>query len=447
MAQGIAMSLAATQTWNLFAQSNHWVNAVRVKNIVIFFTLLCIAGWLSFGTHKRSELPVYTTAAMRMLSGEAIYRTQSGPAFSYPPCFALLFIPLAKLSTPMASMLWNTLNLCLLWRVLVVLCQIIQPILSQKTHARLAWLCTAVLLNARFLVSPIEYASHDLIILWLLVAALDSQIKQQETWLGFTTGLATACKATPLLFFPMLLLQRRWMATLCFIGTCLLATLLADAIYPAQNKKLWVMQWYETFVSKVQVDAPAHVAGAWRAWNPLNQSLAGTIYRLTTPPPIESSDSVYNVTLLPLSYVQRSWLTKLSLAGLFLTTLWSAFWVYRREQSQAMRHHAQWGLSSVTLSAMLLLSPMSSKQHFCFLVVPVLYVICGYFFSTKRDFILLIGLFFLFVLGTCLAKDFLGKHIGNFTLAYGSLTGCALLCWMLALYRLLGTAPLPITET
>ena len=254
--------------------------------------------------------------------------------------------------------------------------------------------------------------------------------------MGLLCGLATACKATPLLFLPMLLLRGRWQAAGMFVAACLLASFLPDVLCPAKSGRAWSEQWYSVFVSKVETSGPAAGSKAWRAWNHLNQGLAGTLYRFTTPAPVDSAERIaLEVNIVELSPENRRNLTLGALGLLFASSL-AVTWLRCRLAAPLPRNLMELGTWSVLFTAMLLLSPMSSKQHFCTLLVPLAYV-CDYLLDApKRQYLLLVGLGLVWFMGSCLMKDIVGRPLGNLALAYGSLTWCALVCWAMAIFVL-----------
>jgi hypothetical protein len=383
--------------------------------------------------YRHGELPVYLQGAERLVAGEAIYRHTDQPAFSYPPFFALLFVPLVWLPAAWAEWSWNALNLSLAAICLRLLWQAMQPWLVEGGPTKSSlWVYLAALLMARFVLSPLEYRSHDYLLLALMLAGLRASQQQREAWAGIWLGLATACKATPLLFLPMLLLQRRWRAAGAMSLALSCATLLPDVITPAQSGTVWVMSWYNVFVSKVDASGPAAVQGAWRAWNPLNQSLSGTVYRLTTPPG-EAEFLPLAVQLTEAPAEVRKGVTLALLGLVFCATL--AVTCRRPAEAKRSRHDlACW---CTILCAMLLLSPMTSKQHFCSLAAPLLLGSARLFAAAERrswsaSAGLGVGLATVLLCGVGLAKDLVGKAPGDYALAWGSLTVCTVALWWLS---------------
>jgi hypothetical protein len=202
------------------------------------------------------------------------------------------------------------------------------------------------------------------------------------------------------------------------------ATLLPDLIFPSRDGKPWALCWYENFVSKVAVAAAPEAGGAWARWDILNQSLPGTLYRLTARP---QNTSQTDVCVVPLSDSQLRFVTfafEAFVVGIIGLAVWPrriAVW------TDEQRSFATLGQFGVVLCGMLLLSPMSSKHHFCTLVVPIAFCVVYVLFQ-HRDRVVLGGLAAVFLFGTLGAKDLVGDGIGNLLQACGSLAFCTLAC-------------------
>lgn len=432
------MSLAAYPC-SPISTPNKLASPSRLRWCVLTLLIVAFATVQTVFIRKPGELPVYLKAADRMIAGEPIYRTDDGPAFSYPPFFVLPFIPLALLPERVADFVWNLVNLAQAAGVVGLLFAIMRRVTRNRTPG-IAWLGLAVLLSARLFVSPLEYRSHDFIVALLLLGGLVASIEKRESYAGLLLGLATACKATPLVFLPMLIVQRRFKAAGVFVAACLLVTLLPDLLFPAASGRSWSAQWYGVFVSKVDAAGPAVAHGAWRAWNPLNQSLSGTLYRLTSD--CETPEfAAYDVAPFPLAPVPKRILTLLVLASVYLVSLYCCYYAGKRRESLPTRSWSDTALWSVLIAETLLLSPMTSKTHFAPLVLGVALAVLANLHAAKRNWLLAAGLTVLFLVGTCMAKDIVGRHIGTWALIAGSLTWCALICWGLNVYLLLRGDP------
>ena len=407
------------------------------KLLLGLLLVLLLAGMIPFLRKKTSELPVYLQGSERMLAGQEIYRPSEPKPFTYPPFFALALLP-AVLQRP----LWYLINVALLLWILGVMQNLLlgwrRESLGRGLGSRspprsnspsrplwLLWLLVA-LLSARHLSAVFENQSHDLLILGLLVLGLRFLQGRSESGAGLAVGIAAACKATPLLFAPMFLWQRRPRALLAMLLAVLVATLLPDVLTPREDGRLWVQAWAQTFLAGLQPGGAAESKGAWSAWNYLNQSLGGTLYRLFTNVDGRGDPHVFNVALLQLP---RSALKFLGL-GLDLFLLLLMFVVTRRTKEERSQPGfvplpRQLGEFALVACAMVLLSPMSSKSHFCVLLLPAVFCV-GSLWYRRWDPVVLALLALAVVSGTLTTKGLLGARLGNQVLARGSVTLAAL---------------------
>jgi hypothetical protein len=401
----------------------------RMKNRTVAILLLTatVVGAIMPHLGKSGELHIYMQAAERITRGEQIYRPDDAhaQAFTYPPFFALATVPLVPLPPMARASVWCIGNLVLAGIVVIVLARLAWPTVArgatQSAGAR-GWVFALVVavLSTRFFISPLEYQSHDMIVLALVVLAASALANGHDVRAGVFAGLAAACKATPLLLLPLFCWQRRFRAAASFLAAMVLATLLPDLLFPAADGHLWVAHWYDNFISKVQVGASTQAAGAWSPWNLLDQSLSGTIARLTTP--VQRLGDMFNVCVWQLRRVEQQ---RLTLALEALIAGWLAWCTWPRRQAAVSQEPglaamAQFGIA---ICAMLLLSPMSGTQHFCGLVVPI--TACAtFYFYIRRDRLVAAALIVVFVLGTLAARDLLGRYAA-WPQAVGAKTWCA----------------------
>ena len=373
-----------------------------------------LAAVMPVAADKEGETFVMGRAARQYLAGEQFYRPDEGRAFTYPPFFVLPYVPMAVLPHQVARGAWYFINFCLLGGVLRIVAELAGPMLRRSAPRAgvppwVALLVIAVLAG-RFLISPIENQSHDLIVLLLVLLAVRAAADARA---GAWAGLAAACKATPALLLPVFGWQRRWTAVAAFLAAGLAATLLPDLLRRNPDDALWGLSWYDRFVSKVGVGAPAEALGAWSSGNPLNQSLAGSLYRCADLAGLSGPGLKLGITACQFAVVALlAWMT----------------WPRRRDEDRAEEAFRRLGAGGAALCAMLLLSPMSSKQHFCALLVPVVYCVVGWL-ARGRDRRVGAALVLLFLCGPATAKDLVGRSVGDALLACGSVTWCTVICF------------------
>ncbi|NOX55338.1 MAG: DUF2029 domain-containing protein [Planctomycetes bacterium] len=440
---------------------------LRRKPLLLFVAItVALSIGLSFTRGRMGDLRCYVLGARRMLAGTEIYRVERGP-FTYPPFFAVPFMPICFLPEFACRSIWYFCNITMLGASCLLIARMAEPAMRrsrssgrkplQPTSAdappvasdaadskgskrldrrRLLLIALIVLLAGRHAISPVEYQAHDLVVFLLALLAIATWDVPKRWLPGFWAGLAAACKATPLLFLPVFVIQRRFRAAAALILTAAVATLMTDAVFPRNDGRLWGMAWYETFVSKVQVGAAPDVQSAWRSWDYLNQSLTGTLSRLSTPIPDEQvTERRFDVSLwnpAPPTLKATTLALQLAFVGLLL-------WFTRPSLSAGLppreRTFHRLGEGGLILCGMLLLSPMSSKHHFCALLVPVTYCLVDFFYR-RRSLPVLVLISLTIALSTFGAKDLIGRPLANTLLAYGALTWCTVAafltsCWVL----------------
>ena len=404
------------------------------------FGAVLLAGVIAAARDKPGELPVYVRAAERAVSGESFYDINDRPTFSYPPAFSLVAVPLVPLSDFGRRWAWWAVNLVLLGGVLVTVWALVRPALgggeTDASRRRLwVWGGVTAVLAGRFVLSPLQYQSHDLILLALLTASAVWWTRRTDGRAGVAAGVAAACKATPLLVLPFFLLRRRWSAAGALLLAVAAATFAPDALFPNPDGGPWAVTWYERFVADVSVSAAPDVDGAWETWNPLNQSLAGTVARLTADPPAGKGRTAVTLYHAPPAAAKAFTLgCQLAVLG------WLAWCGWRPKSDDAPAapfadaEAPPGGLTpglrtlaelSLALCGMLLLSPMSSTQHFCFLL-PGVAVIAARVVSDRGDRCNLAAGLFLLAVGTLPAKDLIGDANAEVVRSLGGHTACAI---------------------
>ncbi len=377
---------------------------------------------------RLGDAPVYREAAVRWWNGEEFYRPDDPPAFTYPPLMVLAYAPFSHLPEKVGRTLWSGLNFFLLFSIVQSHMRLLLPTSGPNSeHERRRWLLVLLttIWSIRFVISPLENQAHELILYWLIMRGLEHWVVGD--WrAGIWIGLAAACKATPLLFFPVFLWRREFKTLAAASTTAVIATLLPDLISSAPNHALWGQSWYANFISKVGVASAPDVEGAWNGWNMLNQSLSGTLHRLFTPV-LQPSIHRWDICVWPLS-AGGLFAVNLTVKLAVLAAVAFATRVGMTRASDALtRRYAAINAAAAVMMGMLLLSPMSSKQHFCLLLTPI-----ALFFTipTRGMLRASIGgvLGFVLLFGAVAGKDILGHDLHREVHAYGAMTWCAVFC-------------------
>ena len=284
------------------------------------------------------------------------------------------------------------------------------------------------LLSLRYVSSVFENQSHDLFVLLAVACCArhwGREGKAAQGWAGLAAGLGGAFKATPLLLLELFVVARSWSAAFAAGMAALAATLLPDLLFPRTDGRLWAKAWYDVNLSGLQVGGTAEAAGAWSSHAALNQGLAATLTRLFSPPPVGGDETftVHGVMLADLSGKALSGLVHLGQAITLLAVAAAAARFVARVRAGGAddRRWAALGAVGAVCCGMLLLSPQSSKQHFCILLLPAVFCV-DRLLRGGRDRLLLAltagsGLCSLLTI-----KGLTGSRMGNELLAMGAVT-------------------------
>ncbi len=388
--------------------------------------------------HKgTSELPVYVLGGERMAAGAEIYRTSDLKPFTYPPFFALPFVAMPWLGESAQRVVWYLVNVLVLWWIVRVLHGVVAPMLEARVR-RVFWVALA-LVSGRHVLAVFENQSHDLLVTACVVAAAAAWSRARTMRAGLWAGLGAACKATPALFAVPFVLQRSWPAIVGAAFAGVGATVLPDLLLPRADGHFWVQAWIEVMLPGAKPGSSADLGGTWHAGSILNQGLAGTLYRLTTPTPA-SSDPAWAVdaSLAVVSPEARKVITLVGQILVLALVGWACRPGLARAVTAATQPLVRLAQVGAVACGMVLLSPMSSKSHFAVLLVPLAAALVAWL-AVRRDLVLTVLLVAVFALGTLLTKGLLGARLGNVTLAYGSVTWTTLLA-LLASLRAQGVA-------
>lgn len=414
---------------------------------------MAAGGWY-FGVRAQKsdrELPVYVTGGERLAKGKEIYRRVEGPngepadkkPFTYPPFSAVPFVPFAWLPATWQAPAWFCVNFVILLLLGRWLHQWGRRDWAGAGPPRMGWYWGLLaLLGAHHVLSVLSNQSHDLFIagaVGLCAAAWCRGGAMAGVW----AGLGAAVKATPLLFVGLFGLRLRWLALSWLLVTFVGLSLLPDWWFPRQDGRWWLQAWYELNLRQLEVGGTANAEGAWSTHSYLNQSLSGTLTRLLTPATNpEGSFIDAKVAVADLSPTTFLWLART--AQLLVLCLMA---IGIRGAARAMRGAADAATLQRTLGlgevgaivcGMVLLSPQSSKSHFCVWLFPAAFL-ADRVLRGRRD-PLLLGLIGAAMLLACTgAKDLVGTAVGNKLLAYGNVTWCTVLL-LLATVRSLCTA-------
>ncbi|HEX4588282.1 MAG TPA: glycosyltransferase family 87 protein [Gemmataceae bacterium] len=316
---------------------------------------------------------VFVPAAVRLRTGGDIYQH----AFVFPPVNALLALPFSHLPRLGSLLAWYAVSafcFCVLlrgsWRLAGGHAFPRAGGVPRREHLIVA---VGLVLGLPFALDCFGNRHTDLLIAALVITGCLSLRAGRGFVAAIWFGLAGGLKCTPLLWAPYLLLKRRFGAAAVVLIVAIGVNVLPDLLYPAATGSR-LTQWVNVFIAPMangQRDP-----GVWGSAAINNHSLAGVAYRWLTlertwddgrTAAHSSSARVSPQSLRALVY------------GADAVLLLAAATVTLRSASRRRNPQPMGATNPVPAEAlefalvcllMLLLSPQSSKPHFCTMMLP-----------------------------------------------------------------------------
>jgi len=195
------------------------------------------------------DFEVNYVAGQRLSLGETLYRVEDEHyQFKYSPFSALLYLPLSHLPLTVAKGLWFFL-IIVSTSVLVYLSRSLLHIQNKL------WLTLfPLLILARFFLRELQLGQINAFITMILMLMIWSILRENNAshhprtifWAGVLLGLATALKPYALIFFPYLLIKKKW-KSLIYAAVFLILSLFIPSLFYGLNGNLRVLQeWIST---------------------------------------------------------------------------------------------------------------------------------------------------------------------------------------------------------
>lgn len=188
------------------------------------------------------DLEVYREGAHSLLLGRPVYdwlteNPQYLP-FTYPPFAALLGLPLVLVPFGAVGWLWSAVQLWLLWVCTGVACR---PLLERCSAVRRPFLhgvLAAVLMQLQPVQDGIRFGQVNAVLVALCLVDLG---RERAGWWprGSLSGIATAIKLTPGVFWVHYAITRRWRTLAWSVGTAAGVTVATLLLAPAATAVYW----------------------------------------------------------------------------------------------------------------------------------------------------------------------------------------------------------------
>lgn len=382
--------------------------------------LLLAALSVPFCLRKHSEWEeVYLRAAVQMRAGEAVYGP--GQSYLYPPFLAWLAVPFTALTSLEARIAWygiNAVSLVLLLRWSWRLAgggslEGERPVKRPEYLIGLLGLACAVY----YALDCLTNHKCDLILGALMLEGCVVLGQGRSLAAATLFGLAAGLRCTPLLWAPYLAWRRQWLAAGWVAVVAVGVNLLPNLTCPPAAGGTWAGEWLTRYL--VPLGDAGRAPGEWGSEIKYNQSLSGAANRWLLADGSRDRPGAISPDLL-----------RNAILGGELALLLAALLVIgrrpvsRAEQTEPLRAALEY---SVILLLMLLLSPMSSKTHYCVLFLPGFCV--ARLALERRDRLLGLLLAAAIAAGLLSNKDLWGEPLYTLALWYGSVTWAAV--WLL----------------
>ncbi len=368
--------------------------------------LIIPISWAAVTAVKRGgDLESYLRASRRLAAGENIYVDEIFP-YMYPPFLAFLLTPLAFVKLGTAKLLWYLCNIGFIFLSLFLLFKLAPP--NRARRFPLAFL--SILFTLRFLVDSTHRGQVNILILFLCVMTLFFFSRKRPVWAALFLAMAIAIKLTALLLLAYFFCKKAFRLC-CLTAVCLVLVLLLPMFSSGFSQNIQSLKLYPTVAANIYDH------------DKLNQSLHNAMFHLVHPIAIRDNTSIQ---VLELGEAAIKWLTYLLILVLALFT---AHAFRGSPGTSGMVFNIEF---ATVVTLMLLFSPVSRKDHFVTLLIPIYFYIHSlldpsFFEHVRRKKLLLACLLGFFLLGSATVETVVGN------LANDLLESCFCITWGIAM--------------
>lgn len=306
------------------------------------------------GRLERTDYTVYSAVGQAVLDGTDIYQAhnQRGWFYVYPPPFAILMVPFAKLSIAWGVAVWFLLTMGALASALDMSCRLARGAAPPLRGPNDLWSLAEwpVFVASPWLFSGVMRCQASEFMVWLVIAAIYFWWRGRPVLGGLSLALATLLKAFPLALMAYFVWKRQWRFIAAFSLSLVLAgVLLPASVYGWQKNLDYWGQWGRL------VAGPALSTETTRKDNVLYEQL------LDTQKPRNQSIESLLLTLGVKFDQVKSWLA--IIAGAMLATmLWAAKKADGKTQLLLLSAFTVWNL---------LIPPISESHYFGLMILPL----------------------------------------------------------------------------
>jgi hypothetical protein len=352
--------------------------AFRSAVVLILLVLALYGVYLGWIKKDMSDFGVPYKNALRLMRGETLYRVSDGHLqFKYAPVSVFLYMPLTLLPYEAAKVVWYYLEIVFLFFVF----RLCYRVLPDKRKG--PWFVAGItfLVMLKFIGREFELGQVNTFILLLLMLMLDAFLKKKDAAAGLFWGLSVFFKPYALVFFPYVLLKRRWKAAGVGIGILLAGLVLPSVIYGVRGNLRVLAQWGQTLSHSTP--------GLMTVGD--NASLYALIWKL-----LPGSD--------PATLAEVLWIG----AGLLLAGMFVGMMLIARSKSVANPEILEMSFLFVLIP---LFSPLGWYYNYLY-AVPAVALLLNFWSSFPRAWKYFVGIDLLLIGGTL--REVLGKTLFRF---------------------------------
>ncbi len=214
----------------------------RASLLLLLLFLIFLALFLYRVKDDMVDFEVNYKAGQRLRLGEMLYQAKDGHyMFKYLPFSAFLYLPLSFLPLDAAKLIWYFIVVFCLFSLFFIS----KKILNQQIPVYAVAIPPLVL--AKFILREIQLGQINafvtmilLLMIWEMTSGIDKKEKIQT---GLFCGLATSLKPYALVFFPYLLIKKKWKSLLTALGFLFVALLAPSFFYGFRGNLMVLKEW------------------------------------------------------------------------------------------------------------------------------------------------------------------------------------------------------------
>ena len=272
-----------------------WGRSIFVIVVIIFLVALGYstinrAAWLPT---ERTDYTVYRAAGQAVLDNTNLYEAHNsrGWHYVYPPPFAILMVPFAKMPIAWGSFFWYLISITGLASALVMSVRMARAILLPSKQAIDQWTLYEIplVLASPWLVSGVMRCQVSEFTVWLIIASVYFSWRNRNFIAGTSLACAALIKAFPIALLVYFFLRKQWY----FIGAFIFCIVVGGFLLPAlvygwqENLDYW-QQWIHLVAGSAITSNDALITNPLfgellNILKPRNQSIEALILTLQVP--------------------------------------------------------------------------------------------------------------------------------------------------------------------